>query len=96
MTSPFKVKRHVKHKKVFQVYILRRVGTGWELTNGSTKFTGPNRVELLELMDQWETVTRENLRASKVGAKTTKNKNKSPAKTLRKSRNPKSAKRSKG
>lgn len=77
----FKVKKHIKHKKVFQIYILRRVGTGWEVTNGSVKFTGTNRNELLELMDQWETATREKLRASKLGVPTAKKPAKKKKKT---------------
>jgi hypothetical protein len=85
----FKTKRHVKPKKVFQVYILRRVGTGWELTNGSVKFQGNNRVTLLELMDQWETEAREALKASKAAPpRTRRSPKKSPKAKKARTKNP--------
>lgn len=53
--DPFTVKKTSKpKKKVHQLYLLRRVGTGWEVSNGSVKFQGNNRSELLDTMDRWE------------------------------------------
>ena len=56
--DPFTVKKSVKPKVIHQRCLVRKVGNEFEVTNGTVKFKGSDRMlvlsMLLALMDQWE------------------------------------------
>lgn len=53
--DPFPLKKKSKpKKKVFRTVLIRKVGPGFEVTNGHVKFQGSNRSALLDAMDLWE------------------------------------------
>ena len=62
----FPIKTSVKpRKKLFQLVLIRKVGTDFEVSNGTVKFKGPNRAELLAMMDKWESDMHDELRTAK-------------------------------
>jgi len=51
-------------KKEFHRYLVRKVGTLFEFSNGDIKILGSNRKQLTQLMDLWEAKKRKDLRSS--------------------------------
>lgn len=58
-------------KKVFQLALIRKVGAGFEISNGYVKFHGSNRARLLEMLDQWESEALKADKASRAPRKPT-------------------------
>lgn len=70
--DPFPLKKSIKPKKKrFQIVLIRKVGTDFEVSNGSVKFKGPNRTQLLEQMDRWEVDMHAESRTAKSGSRPT-------------------------